>query len=295
VPGVNKVEWLVIDDGSSDRTSEVARECGVDYVVRLPQHHGLAKAFSAGLDACLRNGADVIVNTDADNQYCAKDIPKLIDPILAGNSSIVVGARPISEIAHFSPAKKLLQRFGSWIVRLASNTTIPDAPSGFRAFSREAAMRLNVFSAYTYTLETIIQAGHKNIAITSVPIRTNGHLRKSRLMTSMTRYIRSSILIILRIFMTYQPARFFGAIGMIIFLIGLFPTLRFLYFYFIVGDGSGHIQSLVLSAMLLSTGFNLMVTGLVTDLIAVNRQLMEEARFRLLRIEYRINGIRDKT
>jgi len=293
VPGIDKVEWLIIDDGSTDRTVEVAAECGVDHIVRLPHNHGLAKAFAVGLDACLRKGADVIVNTDADNQYCAGDIPKLIAPILQGRAEIVVGQRPIEQIRHFSPAKRILQRLGSWIVRLASSTSVPDAPSGFRAFSRDAAMRLNVFSGYTYTLETIIQAGHKNMGITSVPIRTNPFLRPSRLMTSMYRYIRSSILIIVRIFMTYQPARFFGAPGVVAFLIGFGLAVRFIIFY-LSGTGQGHIQSLIFSALFMGSGFFLIVTGLVSDLIAVNRKLLEEVRTRVLRIEYRIGSIRER-
>jgi len=293
VPGIDKVEWLIIDDGSTDRTVEVAAECGVDHIVRLPHNHGLAKAFAVGLDACLRKGADVIVNTDADNQYCAGDIPKLIAPILQGRAEIVVGQRPIEQIRHFSPAKRILQRLGSWIVRLASSTSVPDAPSGFRAFSRDAAMRLNVFSGYTYTLETIIQAGHKNMGITSVQIRTNPFLRPSRLMTSMYRYIRSSILIIVRIFMTYQPARFFGAPGVVAFLIGFGLAVRFIIFY-LSGTGQGHIQSLIFSALFMGSGFFLIVTGLVSDLIAVNRKLLEEVRTRVLRIEYRIGSIRER-
>ena len=286
VPGVDVVEWLVIDDGSEDRTAEVARECGVDYLVKLPRNRGLAKAFSAGLDACLRHGADIIVNTDADNQYCAADIPKLIEPILFDQMEIVVGARPISEISHFSFSKKILQKMGSWIVRLASKTTIPDAPSGFRAFSREAAMRINVFSAYTYTLETIIQAGQKNMAITSVPIRTNPPLRPSRLMTSMTRYMRSSLLIIIRIFMTYQPARFFGIPGVVAIVAGAMASYPFLHDYYFADGPPGHRELLILSVTLILLGTFLVITGLVADLIAVNRQLLEEVRFRLRRIEY---------
>jgi glycosyltransferase involved in cell wall biosynthesis len=270
----------------------VARECGADYVVKLPRNQGLAKAFSAGLDACLRHGADIIVNTDADNQYCAEDIPKLIEPILHDQMEIVVGARPISEISHFSFSKKLLQRMGSWIVRLASKTTIPDAPSGFRAFSREAAMRINVFSSYTYTLETIIQVGNKNMAITSVPIRTNPPLRPSRLMMGIPRYLRNSILIIVRIFMTYQPARFFGIPGVLLFAGGIAASCPFLYFRLVHGTAR-HLQWLTLGATLIVLATFLVITGLVTDLIAVNRQLLEEERFRLRRIEYEHLSRRD--
>jgi glycosyltransferase involved in cell wall biosynthesis len=209
LPGISKIEWLIIDDGSTDRTVEVAKELGVDHVVRLINHQGLAKGFMAGLQACIDNGADIIVNTDADNQYYAGDIPKLIQPILDGKAEIVVGARPISEIKHFSPLKKLFQKWGSWMVRKVSHTDVEDAPSGFRAISREAAMHLHVFSEYTYTLETIIQAGQKGMAIISVPVRTNDFLRKSRLIHSIPAYLARSSNTILRIFMTYQPLEFF--------------------------------------------------------------------------------------
>jgi len=221
VEGFDSVEWLIIDDGSTDNTSEVAMTQGVDHVVRLPRNQGLAKGFMAGLDACLREGADVIVNTDADNQYCAGDIPKLVAPILAGKAEVVIGCRPIDDIEHFSPIKKILQKLGSYVVRIASKTETPDAPSGFRAISRSAAMKLNVFSEYTYTLETIIQAGQKGMAIISVPIRTNRDLRPSRLVKSIPSYIRRSILTIVRIFVVYQPFRFFVTIGLILFTLGL--------------------------------------------------------------------------
>jgi len=205
VPGIDTVEWLVINDGSTDKTAEVARAHGVDQVVSLPRNQGLAKAFLAGLETSLQAGADIIVNTDADNQYCAEDIPKLIDPILSGKAEIVVGTRSISEIEHFSPTKKILQKVGSWVVRLASKTDLPDAPSGFRAMSRNAAKRLNVFNEYTYTLETIIQSGQKNMAITSVPIRVNDTLRSSRLIKGMPSYVVRSISTIVRIFVVYKP------------------------------------------------------------------------------------------
>jgi len=284
IPGVDKVEWLIIDDGSKDRTVEVAKECGVDHVVRLPRNQGLAKGFIAGLDACLKAGADIIVNTDADNQYCADDIPKLIEPILRGEAEIVVGARPIDEIEHFSPMKKALQKLGSWVVRIASKTDIPDAPSGFRAMSRKAAMQLNVFNEYTYTLETIIQAGQKNMAIVSVPVRTNSDLRPSRLVKSIPAYIRRSILTIIRIFMTYKPFRFFVVPGIISFVVGLLLGMRFLYHY-LTGHGTGHIQSLILAALLMGTGFFLGVTGLLADLISVNRKLLEKIDWRVRQLE----------
>jgi glycosyltransferase involved in cell wall biosynthesis len=286
VPGVEKVEWLIINDGSSDRTVEVARANGVDHVVDLGFHQGLARGFMAGLDAALRLGADVIVNTDADNQYNADDIPKLIEPIVAGNAAIVVGARPIAEIEHFSPVKKQLQKLGSWVVRAASGTDIPDAPSGFRAMSRAAAMQLNVFSEYTYTLETIIQAGQKGMAITSVPIRTNGFLRPSRLMKSMRAYIQRSILTIIRIFVTYRPMRFFLWVGSVPFAAGFILGMRWLY-YFSVEPERTRIPSLILAAILLLIGVQLWIFGLVADIIAVNRKMLEEIQVRVKRIEYR--------
>jgi glycosyltransferase involved in cell wall biosynthesis len=284
VPGFETVEWLVIDDGSSDRTAVVARQNGVDHVVRFQRHRGLSSAFIAGLDASVRAGADVIVNTDADNQYFAEDIPKLIAPILADEAEIVVGARPISATKHFSPFKKLMQRLGSWATRRISKTDIPDAPSGFRAVSREAAMRLHVFNEYTYTIETIIQAGQKGMAITSVPIRTKETLRPSRLVKSVFGYVNRQILTMMMIFMTYKPFRFFAVPGSILFLVGLLISIRFMYF-FVTESGAGHIQSLILSALLMGMGFFLAIVGLVTDLISVNRKLLEGLDWRLKRME----------
>ena len=287
IPGVDTVEWLVIDDGSTDRTVEVAKAHRVDHIVRLPRNQGLAHAFVAGLEASLRAGADIIVNTDADNQYCADDIPKLVAPILAGQAEIVVGARPIGEIDHFSPLKKRLQKIGSWVVRLASKTDIPDAPSGFRAFSRNAAMHLHVFSEYSYVLETIIQAGQKGMAITSVPIHTNKDLRPSRLVKSIPRYIQRQVLTIVRIFMTYKPFRFFAVPGAVFLSLGLLISFRFLYF-FVTGRGMGHIQSLILSSFLMGIGFFLVVVGLLADLMAVNRKLLERLDWRVQRIEEQV-------
>lgn len=284
LPGVDRIEWLVIDDGSRDRTVEVAKACGVDRVVSLPTNQGLAKAFIAGLEGSLKAGADIIVNTDADNQYCAADIPKLIEPILLGEAEIVIGARPITEIEHFSPTKKMLQKLGSWVVRLASQTNIPDAPSGFRAFSREAAMQLNVFNEYTYTLETIIQAGQKGMAITSVPIRTNGYLRPSRLVKSIPLYIQRSVFTIFRIFMTYKPLRFFLILGAIPFTIGFGLGLRWLI-YFLMGTDRTRIPSLILASILMLMGFQLWILGLVADLMAVNRKVLEEIQLRMRRAE----------
>ncbi len=286
VAGVDKVEWLIINDGSTDRTVEIARAHGVDHIVDLGTHHGLARGFVAGLDAALRAGADIIVNTDADNQYNADDIPKLIEPILKGEAEIVVGARPITEIEHFSPQKKLLQKLGSWVVRVASGTAVADAPSGFRAMSRRAAMQLNVFSQYTYTLETIIQAGQKNIAIRSVPIRTNGYLRPSRLMKSMRAYVQRSILTILRIFITYKPLRFFLWLGALPFTAGFLIGVRWIWL-FQIDPTRARTPSLILAAILILIGVQMWSMGVVADIIAVNRKLLEDIQQRVKRIEYR--------
>lgn len=284
LPGVDVVEWLVIDDGSRDRTVEVAREHGVDHIVSLPRNQGLARAFVRGLEASVRAGADIVVNTDADNQYFAGDIPRLVKPILSGEAEIVVGERPITEIPHFSPVKKALQRLGSWVVRRVSGTEIADAPSGFRAMSREAAMKLQVFNSYSYVLETVIQAGHKGMAITSVPVRTNPELRPSRLFKSTAGYVARQALTIIRIFMTYRPFAFFAVPGFLVFLLGFAGGLRFFYFY-LIGEGAGHVQSVILSALLLGSGFFLGVVGLLADLTAVNRKLLEGLDWRLRRIE----------
>jgi len=280
VDGFDKVEWLIINDGSVDDTVKVAKECGVDHIVNFKHNQGLAKGFMAGINECLKQGADVIVNTDADNQYEAQDIPKLVKPILEHKAEYVIGARPISQTSHFSLAKKILQKLGSWVVRKASSTDIPDAPSGFRAMSRECAMQLNVYNNYTYTLETIIQAGQKNIAITSVPIRTNEDLRPSRLLSSIPNYIKKSVITIIRIFVVYKPFRFFMIIAVTLFGLGLLLGLRFLYFY-LTGDGEGHMQSVVLSGVLMGIGFQTGLIAFVADLLAVNRKLMEEVRYRI--------------
>ena len=279
VPGFDKVEWLIIDDGCTDNTVEVALANGVDHVVRHTRNQGLARGFMNGLQACLEHGADVIVNTDADNQYNADDIPLLTQPILERRADIVVGARPIQTIEHFSPIKKLLQKLGSWVVRVASKTDIPDAPSGFRAISRAAARRLVVFSDYTYTLETIIQAGQKNMAITSVPVRVNGDLRPSRLVKSIPSYIQRSIVTIIRVFVIYRPFRFFGTIGVTLFGIGFLIGLRFLYKWFTSEFGyDGHIQSLILASSLMIIGFHTILVAFVADLLSANRKLLEEVR-----------------
>ena len=284
LPGVDCIEWLIVNDGSADGTVGVARAHGVDHIVNFVQNQGLAKAFMAGLDASLRAGADIIVNTDADNQYRAEDIPKLIAPILSGKAEIVIGERPIQQIQHFSASKKVLQRLGSWIIRIISGTDIPDAPSGFRAISREAAMRLNVFNDYTYTLEMIIQAGQKGMAMTSVPVGINSLLRPSRLVKSIRSYVRRSLFTILRIFVVYQPLRFFVILGSIPFAFGFVLGLRWLVL-FLGGTPRTHLPSLILASILILIGFQLWIFGLVADLLAVNRKLLEEIQLRVRRTE----------
>jgi glycosyltransferase involved in cell wall biosynthesis len=285
VEGFDRVEWLVIDDGSRDGTVRVAKENGVDHVVSFAKNHGLAKGFMAGLDACLKLGADVIVNTDADNQYQAQDIPRLVTPVVQGEADIVVGARPIGDIEHFSLLKKILQKVGSMVVRIASKTRVEDVTSGFRAMSRDAAMRLNVFNEYTYTLETIIQAGQKNMAIVSVPVRTNKDLRPSRLLKSIPSYIRKSVVTIIRIFVVYKPFRFFISLGLLLFSMGFLLGLRFFIYYFTDG-GAGHIQSLILASVLLGIGFQTILVAFLADLLSVNRRLLEDVQYRAKKAEY---------
>ena len=280
LPGFTTVEWLVVDDGSVDNTGAVARAAGADHVVRHTTNRGLARAFETGLATALDLGADVIVNTDADNQYCADDIPLLTAPILRGEADIVIGERPISSVEHFSFVKKLLQRFGSMVVRMVSGTHVRDAPSGFRAFSRAAARQMRVFSNYTYTLETIIQAGQKGIAVQSVPIRVNGPTRESRLVKSIASYVQRSIGTIFRIFITYRPFRFFGTLAFLFVLPGAALGLRFLYYY-VAGEGQGMIQSLLLATLLIGVAFLLLVAGLLADLISVNRNLLERTDLEL--------------
>jgi glycosyltransferase involved in cell wall biosynthesis len=283
-PHVDRVEWMIIDDGSADRTVEVARRHGVDHVVRLPRHQGLAKAFVAGLEAAVQAGADIIVNTDADNQYHAEDIARLLEPIMRGEAEIVIGERPIADMPHFSRVKKTLQRLGSWVVRQASGTQVPDATSGFRAITRSAAIRLKVFNEYSYVLETIIQAGLKGMAISSVPIRTNVTQRPSRLVRNTPDYVMRQTLTIVRIFMTYRPFPFFAVPGALSFLVGFLLGVRFLYFYVTAG-GAGHIQSLILAALLMGSGFFLVIVGFLADLNSVNRKLLEGLDWRLQRLE----------
>lgn len=288
IEGIDEIEYLIINDGSKDKTAEAARSWGVNYIVNFKQNKGLAKGFMAGIDACLRNGADIIVNTDADNQYCADDIEKLVRPILEGKTDIVIGARPIDEVRHWSPLKKKLQHFGSFVVRKASGTDIPDAPSGFRAYSREAAMHLNVINEYTYTLETIVQAGRSKIAMESVPVRTNEELRPSRLFHSMLGYVKKSMVTIVRAYMMYKPVKFFGIIGGSIFALGTVLGIRFLY-YFFNGSGSGHIQSLILCSMLIMLGSETIILGFMASLIAANRKILEDVQVRVKELDYQIN------
>jgi len=282
--GIDAVELLVIDDGSTDRTAEVARELGVDHIVRLTSNRGLAVSFSAGLDACLRLGADIIVNTDGDNQYNAEDIQKLIDPILLRKAEMVVGDREVMQIEHFSFVKKRLQKLGSWVVQQVSGTTVPDVTSGFRAFSRDAALRLNVISQFTYTLETIIQAGKKSIPVTHVPVRTNRPTRPSRLFKSIFAYIKQSGATIARIYALYEPLKTFLYIGGSIFGVGLLISIRFLYF-FLTHQGEGHIQSLILAAVLMIVGFQVGMIGLLADIISANRRLIEDILYRIKKSE----------
>lgn len=285
IEGIDEIEYLIINDGSSDDTVRVAKEWGINYVVNFRRNKGLAKGFMAGLDACLKNGADIIVNTDADNQYCGADIETIVRPILEGKADIVIGERPIDSIEHFSPLKKKLQHLGSWVVRKASKTDIPDAPSGFRAMSREAAMQLNVVNEYTYTLETIVQAGRNKMAIISVPIRTNAELRKSRLFHNMFGYIKKSMLTIIRAYIMYKPLKFFSIVGSIPFIVGLLICFRYLYFIF-TGTAGGHVQSLILASTLLMLGFMTFIVGLQADVIAANRKILEDVQLHVRRIEY---------
>lgn len=284
ITGFAAVEWLVIDDGSIDATVAAAQAGGVDHIIRFTRNQGLARAFMAGLDACIRLGADVIVNTDADNQYNAADIPSLVKPILEGNADIVIGARPIDTIETFSPLKKMLQKIGSGVVRIVSKSDVSDAPSGFRAMSRDAALRMNVFNDYTYTLETVIQAGQKGLAIMSVPVRVNAATRPSRLVKSLTSYIGKSFVTMIRIFVVYKSFRFFMAIGMTSLSMGLLVGLRFLYYYF-MDSGGGHVQSLIMASILLGVGFQTILVAFLADLLAVNRRLMEDVQYRVKVLE----------
>lgn len=284
IEGIDEIEYLIINDGSSDETEKVAKEWGVNYVVHFKRNLGLAKGFLAGLDLALRNGADIIVNTDADNQYCGEDIEKLVRPILNKEADIVIGERPIDDIEHFSYTKKKLQHLGSWVVQKASQTDIPDAPSGFRAFSKHAAMRMNVHNEYTYTLETIVQAGRNKMAIMSVPVRTNAELRKSRLFHSMWGYIKKSILTILRAFLMYKPLFVFTTIAIVFGVMGLILSIRYLIFM-LQGTGGGHVQSVIIAVLFIIIAVQSFMMGLQADIISANRKLLEDIQFRTKKME----------
>ena len=277
---MDEIEVLIINDGSTDKTVQSAKEHGIKHIVEMPHNCGLAKAFVAGINSSLALGADIIVNTDADNQYCASDIEKLIQPILNNEADIVIGSRPVSQIEHFSPLKKLLQKLGSCVMRMVSSTSVEDAPSGFRAFSRNAALQLNVFDNYTYTLETIIQARAKGLQLVCVPVSVNPDLRESKLVKNMFDYIRRSVFTMLRMFIIYRPFRFFSILAGLFLFIGMLIGARFLWYY-MSGNGTGHIQSLILSAILIITGVQVGVIGVLSELLAINRKLLEDIQRRL--------------
>ena len=286
IEGVESIEYLVIDDGSTDDTSDVAREHGVHHIVRFPQNRGLARAFMAGIDACLRLGADIIVNTDADNQYQGEDIGALVTPIVRGEADIVVGDRRVQTVDHFSPTKKKFQKLGSWVVRLASDTDVPDAPSGFRAISRDTAMRLFVVGDFSYTIESLIQAGRSRLHVASVPVRTNPMTRESRLFKGIFQYIRRSGGTILRAYTMVKPLSTFFMLAGILGFAGFLLGARFVYYYIMEPDTSGHVQSLILAAILLLSAVTTGVTGLLADLVGANRKMLEDVIYRLRRMEY---------
>ncbi len=294
LPGVDVIEYLVVDDGSTDGTAATARGRGVHHVVQLPHHLGLAAAFSAGLEAALSVGADIIVNTDADNQYYAEDVLSLVQPIVEGRAEMAVGDRGVADLAHFSPTKRLLQRLGSWVVGQAAGMPVPDATSGFRAMSREAALRLMVMSNYSYTLETLIQAGARRMPIIFVPVRTNPRMRPSRLMRSTWQYLANSSATVMRAYTLYRPLRAFVTFGAVLVIAGLAAGLRFLVSY-LQGQGTGHVQSLILSAVLLIVGFQVGLIGVVADLVSFNRKILEETLYRLRRLELAQAEKRERT
>ena len=284
IEGIDTVEILVIDDGSTDRTSEVAREIGVDHIVRFEKNQGLAKAFMAGVDSCLELGADIIVTTDGDNQYNGQDIPKLLRPILEGKADLVIGDRETDTIEHFSYTKKKLQKIGSWVVKRFSGTDVPDATSSFRAMTRNAALRLNIISDFSYTLEAIIQAAKKKFAIKVVPIRTNEKLREPRLYSNTFVFLKKSTSTIIRTYATYESLKVFSVIGVVFLSAGVALGIRFLYFY-LIGQGTGHVQSVILASMLIIMGFLLGMIGLLADLISANRKLIDDMLYRVRRLE----------
>ena len=284
IEGIDEIEVLIINDGSTDSTAKVAEENGADHIINFKRNQGLARSFMAGINACLKFGADIIVNTDADNQYSADDIPALIQPILEGRADMVIGARPISRIKHFSLMKKIMQKIGSWLVRKVSRTSVLDAPSGFRAISQNSALKLNVFNTFTYTHETIIQAGLKNMAVTSVPVKVNKTTRPSRLFKSIPSYIARSLIAILRMVVVYRPFRFFLTLGLIFLSAGSLFGIRFIYFM-LMGSGVGHIQSVILAGVLIGIGFQVILVAFIADLLGVNRKLLEEIQYRLRKME----------
>ena len=285
VPGIDVIEILVIDDGSSDATSDVALACGVHHVVRFRRRKGLAAAFMAGLDASLKAGADIIVNTDADNQYAGHDVATLVAPLLAGRADMVIGDRNIRDLQHMSWPKRLLQRLGSWVVRQVSGTEVPDTTSGFRAYTREAALNVTIVSEFSYTLESIIQAGKKRMAVAHVPVATNSITRPSRLFDSIWGYLKRSTATIVRIYAMYEPLKVFTYIGGLVFLVGLAISARFLYYYFFTFEADGKIQSLILSAVLMIVGFQVVLIGLLADVISGTRKLLEDLLYRIRRME----------
>jgi glycosyltransferase involved in cell wall biosynthesis len=293
IAGIDAVEWLVVDDGSTDDTAAVARAHGVHHVVRFRRQRGLAAAFVAGLDACLKRGADYVVNTDADNQYAGRDIVRLIEPLLDGRADIVIGDRNIRDVQHMSWQKKLLQRLGSWVVRQVSGTEVPDTTSGFRAYTREGALRVTIVSEFSYTLESIIQAGKKRIAVAHVEVSTNPRTRKSRLFDSLFGYIKRSAATIVRIYAMYEPLKVFTYIGSVLFLIGTAIGLRFLYYYLTTPWEQGKLQSLILAAVLLIVGFQIVLIGLVADVISANRKLLEDLLYRVRSMELGDHGAAD--
>lgn len=284
IDGIDKVEILIIDDGSTDRTVEVAKEIGVDHIVRNKRNLGLARSFRKGIEACLQAGADIIVNTDGDNQYAGAEIPRLVEHVLSGSADIVIGDRETHKVEHFSKGKKFLQWLGSGIVRKLAGIWVPDTVSGFRAFSREAAIRLNVVSSYSYTIETVIQAGKRDMTVQSVPVRTNPKTRESRLFKSIPSFVTRQVSTIVRMYAMYQPMKVFFTIGTILSVLGLLPIVRFIYFY-AIGEGGGHLQSLVLGGVLVMMGFIAYLAGLVADLISFNRQLLEMTLEKIRRME----------